>query len=163
MREPTAHALLSVQESKKAMIHTIGEVGKRRPRPSKCDFFRASKRKSATASKMRPAADLLRSKHTVLHSVASEVTTASMASAFASLRSEQTEIHNPRGGNDARRKAWKTQTPSFPPFPPLLEIRHNPPDSHIPTASTAALSLFLQRAPPYPDQPFVDDCGPHRS
>ena len=48
----------------------------------------------------------------------------------------------PRCGNDAPRKAWKTpkaQT-SFPPFPPRLEIRPKAktPDSHIPTATTAA-------------------------
>jgi transposase len=47
----------------------------------------------------------------------------------------------PRCGNDAPWKAWKTQTASFPPFPPRLEIRPTPPDSHIPTATTAAIHL----------------------
>jgi hypothetical protein len=42
----------------------------------------------------------------------------------------------PRCGNDAPRKARKTPKASFPPFPPRLEIRHQPPDSHIPTATT---------------------------
>jgi hypothetical protein len=51
----------------------------------------------------------------------------------------------PRCGNDAPRKAWKTPKASFPPFPPRLEIRHQTPDSHIPTATTAALALkFVQ-------------------
>jgi hypothetical protein len=48
----------------------------------------------------------------------------------------------PRCGNDAPRKAWKTPKAkaSFPPFPPRLEIRPRTttPDSHIPTATTAA-------------------------
>ena len=47
----------------------------------------------------------------------------------------------PRCGNDAPRKAWKTQKTktSFPRFPPRLEIRPKPrtPDSHIPTATAA--------------------------
>jgi hypothetical protein len=47
----------------------------------------------------------------------------------------------PRCGNDASWKAWKTQTASFPLFPPRLEIRPKPPDSHIPTATTAAIHL----------------------
>jgi transposase len=47
----------------------------------------------------------------------------------------------PRCGNDAPWKAWKTQTASFPLFPPRLEIRPKPPDSHIPTATTAAIHL----------------------
>src|SRR5207244_4975766 len=40
------------------------------------------------------------------------------------------------------RKAWKTQTASFPLFPPRLEIRQKPraPDFHIPTATAAAVS-----------------------
>jgi transposase len=41
-------------------------------------------------------------------------------------------------GNDAPRKARKTQTASFPLFPPRLEIRPTTPDSHIPTATTTA-------------------------
>jgi hypothetical protein len=48
----------------------------------------------------------------------------------------------PRCGNDAPRKAWKTPKAkaSFPRFPPRLEIRRQTkaPDSHIPTATTAA-------------------------
>ena len=44
-----------------------------------------------------------------------------------------------RGGNDAPRKAWKTQKPSFPLFPPGLEIRPTTPDSHIPTAPATGL------------------------
>ncbi len=72
------------------------------------------------------------------------------ASAFASLRSVRTKIQNRRGGNDARRKAWKTQTPSFPPFPPRLEIRHKPSDFHIPAASATGSLPNLPRAPPHP-------------
>jgi hypothetical protein len=49
----------------------------------------------------------------------------------------------PRCGNAAPRKAWKTQKPSFPTFPPRLEIRQKKPDSHIPTASTAAVTLKI--------------------
>ena len=47
----------------------------------------------------------------------------------------------PRCGNDAPRKAWKTQKAkaSFPRFPPRLEIRQEArtPDSHISTATAA--------------------------
>jgi transposase len=47
-----------------------------------------------------------------------------------------------RCGNDAPREAWKTPKTkaSFPRFPPRLEIRQKAiaPDSHIPTATTAA-------------------------
>jgi hypothetical protein len=49
----------------------------------------------------------------------------------------------PRCGNDAPRKAWKTPNPSFPPFPPRLEIRHKTPDSHIPTAPTTAMTIKI--------------------
>src|SRR2546425_621120 len=44
-----------------------------------------------------------------------------------------------RCGNDAPWKAWKTQKASFPLFPPRLEIRQKAPDSHISTATTAAV------------------------
>jgi transposase len=47
----------------------------------------------------------------------------------------------PRCGNAAPWKAWKTQKASFPPFPARLEIRQTAPDSHIPTATTAAIHL----------------------
>jgi transposase len=47
----------------------------------------------------------------------------------------------PRCGNDAPWKAWKTQTASFPLFPPRLEIRPKAPDSHISTATTTAAHL----------------------
>ena len=50
----------------------------------------------------------------------------------------------PRCGNAAPRKAWKTPKTSFPPFPPRLEIRHQTPDSHIPTAPTAAVLKIAQ-------------------
>jgi len=43
-----------------------------------------------------------------------------------------------RCGNDAPRKARKTQKTSFPLFPPRLEIRPTTPDSHISTATTAS-------------------------
>ena len=49
---------------------------------------------------------------------------------------------NARGpgcGNAAPRKARKTPRPSFPLFPPRLEIRPRTPDSHISTATTAAV------------------------
>jgi hypothetical protein len=146
MREPTALAFLSVQESKKAMIQTIGKFETIRPRPSQRDFFRASKTKSTTTLKLGPAAALTVTAHS-----------------FASLRSVQTEIRNRRGGNDARRKAWKTPTRSFPPFPPRLEIRQNAPDSHISTAPTAAISLYFEfsRAPPFVKS--VDGCRSLRS
>ncbi len=49
----------------------------------------------------------------------------------------------PRCGNDAPRKAWKTPRTSFPPFPPRLEIRQKTPDSHIPTATAAAVALNI--------------------
>jgi transposase len=52
----------------------------------------------------------------------------------------------PRCGNDAPWKAWKTQKASFPLFPPRLEIRPKPPDSHITTATTAAIQLSYQGA-----------------
>jgi hypothetical protein len=51
----------------------------------------------------------------------------------------------PRCGNAAPRKAWKTPKTSFPPFPPRLEIRHKTPDSHIPTATTAAVALKFRQ------------------
>jgi len=50
-----------------------------------------------------------------------------------------------RCGNDAPRKAWKTQKTSFPLFPPRLEIRQRAPDSHIPTATTAAVRPNTRR------------------
>jgi hypothetical protein len=138
MREPTALALLSVQESKKVMTQTMGRFETIRLRRSQRDFFRASQTKSATTLKIGAAA-----------------ARTAMANSSASLRSVQTEMRNLRGGNDARRKAWKTQTQSFPPFPPRLEIRPNPPDSHISTASTATISFFLQRPPPDPPNPSL--------
>jgi len=45
----------------------------------------------------------------------------------------------PRCGNAAPRKA-RIPTHRDPPFPPRLEIRHKTPDSHIPTATAAAVS-----------------------
>ena len=48
---------------------------------------------------------------------------------------------NQRRGNDAPWKAGKTQKPSFPLFPPGLEIRPRAPDSHIPTAPATGLIL----------------------
>ena len=50
-------------------------------------------------------------------------------------------VRDRRGGNDAPWKAWTTQNPSFPLFPPRLEIRPKTPDSHIPTAPTAGFIL----------------------
>ena len=52
----------------------------------------------------------------------------------------------PRCGNDAPRKARKTPKASFPLFPPRLEIRPRTPDSHIPTATTAAVSIKIRKA-----------------
>ena len=49
----------------------------------------------------------------------------------------------PRCGNAAPRKARKTQKASLPLFPPPLEIRHKPPDSHIPTATTADVAIKI--------------------
>ena len=48
---------------------------------------------------------------------------------------------NQRRGNDAPWKAGKTQKPSFPLFPPGLEIRPTTPDFHIPTAPATGLIL----------------------
>ena len=53
-------------------------------------------------------------------------------------REKSKNTGGPRCGNAAPRKARKTPKTSFPPFPPRLEIRHKTPDSHIPTATTAA-------------------------
>src|SRR5580692_7282738 len=53
-------------------------------------------------------------------------------------REKSKNAGGPRCGNAAPRKARKTPKTSFPPFPPRLEIRHKTPDSHIPTATTAA-------------------------
>lgn len=155
MREPAAKALESMLMAKKAMTPTIGRLRKIRLRPSKRDFPRASRTKCASTSKMGSVADprgSCRAGSTPpLYAAGLEVTVVAMASASASLRSEQTEIPNLRGGNGARRKAWKTHTLSFPPFPPRLEIRPKATDFHIPTASTAAISpcLQLSRAPPH--------------
>jgi hypothetical protein len=135
-----------MQESKKAITQTMGKFGRMRLRASQRDLFRASKTKSTTTLKIGSVAALTATAHS-----------------SASLRSVQTEIRNLRGGNDARRKAWKTPTPSFPPFPPRLEIRQNAPDSHISTAPTAAISLYfeLSRAPPFVES--VDGCRSLRS
>jgi hypothetical protein len=142
---------------KNAMTQTIGELGKMRPWPPKRDLFRASRTKCASTSKMGPVADSLRGSYGAgstsasLYSAGLKLTIVVTASVSASLRSVQTEIPHLRGGNDARRKAWKPQTLSFPPFPPRLEIRQKAPDFHIPTASTAAISHYLKlsRAPPH--------------
>ena len=154
MGESTANALASAPAPKKAMTRTMGKLGKMRPRPSRHDFFRASGRKGATTSKIRPAAAHLcrncrpGSNYAARRSAGSEATNSAMAGPSASLRSVRTEMPKfpLRGGNDA---PWKTPTPSF---PPRLGIRQKAPDSHIPTASTAAsISLFpkLYRAPPH--------------
>jgi len=46
-----------------------------------------------------------------------------------------------RCGNDAPWKAGKTQQPSFPLFPPRLEIRPKTPASHLSTAPAARFHL----------------------
>jgi hypothetical protein len=162
MVESTANALASMPAPKKAMTQTMGQLGKIRLRPSKRDFFRASKRKCASGSKIVPAADSLRgncrpkSKSAPRHSAGSEVTIVAIVSSSASLRSVRTEMREEReesfqklslrGGNDAR---WKTPKASF---PPRLEIGQKAPDSHIPTASTTASISFshkLSRPPPH--------------
>jgi hypothetical protein len=144
MVESTANALTSMPAPKQAMIQTMGQLGKIRLDSPKRDFFRASRKTCTSTSKIGPAADSLRRncrpglKSAPRHSAGLEVTTAVMASSSASLRSVRTAMGNKRqtrrGGNDAPRKAWKTQTASFPPFPLRLEIRQKAPDSHIPTA-----------------------------
>jgi hypothetical protein len=60
-----------------------------------------------------------------------------MKAPCASLRERRDEK---RGGNAAPWKAWKTSKPSFPLFPPGLEIRQETqtPDFNISTAPTAA-------------------------
>lgn len=157
MGDSPANAPGSLPVPEKVMTQTMGRLERVRPRPSKRDSFRTSKTKCASPSKIGPAADPRRgncnpeSPPASLPSAKSEATAASMASAFASLRSVQTEIRNLRGGNDARRKTWKTLTQSFPPFPPRLEIRHKPLDSHISTAPATAISHHFRfsRAPPH--------------
>jgi hypothetical protein len=164
MGELTANAHASMPASKKATTQTMGKLGRMRLRPSKRDFFGADRTKGAATSKIGRAPDALcsdyrpGSKLSLRRSAAWEPTTAAIASSSASLRSVQTEIRNLRGGNDARRKAWKTQTLTFPPFPPRLEIRQKAPDSHIPTASTATISPYLKlsRAPPHLIDPLTD-------
>jgi hypothetical protein len=159
MDDSLVHALASTPRLQNAMTQTTGNLGRMRPRASKRDFFRASRTNCGSTSRIGPAAELVRgschpgSVRDSLHWAGS-----------ASLRSEQTKSQNQRGGNDARRKAWKTQTLSFPPSPPRLEIRQKAPDSHITTASTAATSpyLTLSRAPPLPTA-FVDGCRSLRS
>jgi len=54
------------------------------------------------------------------------------------------KARGPRCGNAAPRKARKTPRTSFPLFPPRLEIRQTTPDSHIPTAPTAAARRNLR-------------------
>jgi hypothetical protein len=155
MGDSPANAPRSTPVLKKARAQTMGKLRRMRPRTSKRDCFRASRTKCVTTSKIGPAPDPLRgscrarSTPASLNWAGSELTTASMASAFASLRSVQTKIRSLRGGNDARRKAWKTQTLSFPPFPPRLEIRHKPQDFHIFTAPAAGSLPNLSRAPPH--------------
>ena len=146
MTKLTALALFSMQESKKVMTQTMGKFETIRLRRSQCDFFRASKTKLTSTLKIGSAAALT-----------------ATANSSASLRSVQTEIRNLRGGNDVRRKAWKTPTPSFPPFPPRLEIRQKAPHSHISTASATTISLYfeLSRAPPLVKS--VDGCRSLRS
>lgn len=157
MGESTANALASTPAPKKAMTRTMEKLGKMQPRLSKRDFFRASTRECAFTRKIGPAAGSLRgncrpgSKPAERRSAGSEVISAVVASSSASLRSVRTKMgekrQDLRGGNDA---PWKTPKASF---PPRLEIRQKTPDSHIPTASTAAsiISLFpkLYRAPPH--------------
>jgi transposase len=53
------------------------------------------------------------------------------------------KARGPRCGNAAPRKARQTPRTSFPLFPPRLEIRPRTPDSHIPTATTAAGSQLV--------------------
>lgn len=157
MSDSSAGAFASMPRPKNAMPQTRRELGRMHPRPPNRDFFRASRTKCAPTSKMGPAADSPRGSYRTrstpasLRSAGLEVAIVAMASASASLRSVQTEVRHLRGGNDARSKAWKTQTLSFPPLPPRLEIPQKAPDFHIPTASTAAISHYLKlsRAPPH--------------
>jgi hypothetical protein len=161
MGESTTNALASTPAPKKAMIRTMGELGKVCPRPSKRVFFRASRQKCTSTWKIGLAAGSLRgdcrpgSNADSQRSTRSKVITAATASASASLRSVRTHMGRKRQtrgrGNGARRKVWKTQTASFPLFPPRLEIRHKTPDSHFSTASAAAISPNLKpsRAPPH--------------
>ena len=144
MGDSLVHGLASTPRPEKAMTQTMGDLGRMRPRASKGDFVRASKTKCGSTSKIGPTAELVR-RRCRPGSVRDSLHTAGSAS----LRSEQTDIQNQRGGNDARRKAWKTQTLSFPPFPPRLEIPHKPPDSHIPTTPATGSLPNLSRPPPH--------------
>jgi hypothetical protein len=76
MREPTALALLSVQESKKAVTQTMGKFETIRLRPSQRDFLRASKTKSVRTLKIGSAA-----------------ARTAMANSSASLRSDSDRHH----------------------------------------------------------------------
>src|ERR1700674_360323 len=65
------------------------------------------------------------------------------------------ENQQPRGrahsccGNGGPGKSWKCPNPTFPRFPPPLEIPHKPRDSHIPTAPATADRFHTQeRNPP---------------
>jgi hypothetical protein len=144
MGDSLVHGLASTPRLQNAMTQTTGNLERMRPRASKRDFFRASRTEGGSTSKIGPTAELVRGSYRPgsvrdsLHSARS-----------ASLRSEQTELPDQRGGNDARRKAWKTQTPSFPPFPPRLEIRQKPRDFHISPASATGSLPNLSRAPPH--------------
>jgi hypothetical protein len=132
MGESTANALASTSAPKNAMNRNYGRA--RFHQENRCQRLVASAG-TAVQDQNPPSAGL-------------EVTSAAIASSSASLRSVRTEMLKfpLRGGNDA---PWKTPKASF---PPRLEIRQKAPDSHIPTASTAAsISLFpkLYRAPPH--------------
>ena len=122
----------------------MGNLGGMRPRASKRDFSEPRARKVALRRKSGQRLNFVRGSYRPgsvrdsLHSARS-----------ASLRTEQTELPNQRGGNDARRKAWKTQTPSFPPFPPRLEIRQKPRDFHLSPASATGSLPSLSRAHPW--------------
>ena len=45
-------------------------------------------------------------------------------------------------GNDTPWEPWKSPTPTFPPFPPRLEIPQRTRDSHISPATTAAGTVY---------------------
>src|ERR1700694_3117495 len=61
------------------------------------------------------------------------------------------ENQQPRGrahsccGNGGPGKSWKCPNPTFPRFPPPLEIPHKTRDSHIPTAPATADRFHTQQ------------------
>src|ERR1700730_11829427 len=61
-------------------------------------------------------------------------------------------------GNDTPWEPWKSPTPTFPPFPPRLEIPQRTRDSHISPATTAAGTVCPSRPTPPKSRVPSDSC-----